>query len=65
MGGCGTDMLDNPKFDGQIWICQTPNWPKEKCDNAKSRTYKEGECMYLHEDEDNRCDNFENTKKEG
>jgi hypothetical protein len=63
MGGCGNDMLDNPKFDGQIYICQTPNWPKEKCDNAVESTHKNGECMYLHTNEDNRCDNIKNKER--
>ena len=57
-------MDENPKFDGQTWTCQTPNWPKEKCDNAVASTHKNGECMYLHKDEDNRCDNFGNIKKD-
>ena len=52
-------MLDNPKFDGQTYTCQTPNWPKEKCDNALASDHK-GECMFLHKDEDNRCDNVKN-----
>ena len=57
-------MPDNPNFDGQTWTCLTPDWPKEKCSNAIASAHKNGECMYLHKDEDNRCDNFENTKKD-
>ena len=53
-------MADNPKFDGQVWICMTPNWPDEKCDNAVASTHKNGECMYLIKDQDNRCDNIKN-----
>ena len=53
-------MLDNPKFDGQIWTCQTPNWPDEKCDNAVASSNRNGQCMYLHKNEDNRCDNIKN-----
>ena len=60
MDGRGNDMADNPKFDGQVWTCMTPNWPKEKCDNAEPSDRKNGECMYLHKDEDNRCDNVKN-----
>jgi len=60
MDGCGSDMLDNPKFDGQTYACQTPNWPKEKCDNAVASAHKNGQCMFLHKKEDNRCDNIKN-----
>ena len=64
MDGCGIDMPDNPKFDGQTWTCQTPNWPKEECKDAVASTHKNGQCMYLHKEEDNRCDWFGNTKKD-
>ena len=60
MGGCGNDMADNPKFDGQTWTCMTPNWPDEKCDNAEPSYHKNGGCMYLHKDEYDRCDNIKN-----
>ena len=60
MDGRGNDMADNPKFDGQVWTCMTPNWPDEKCDNAVASTHKNGECMYLIKNQDNRCDNIKN-----
>jgi len=63
MGGCGNDMLDNPKFDGQTWTCQTLNWPDEKCDNAVASPHRNGQCMYLHENEGNRCDNVKNKEQ--
>ena len=52
-------MPDNPSFDGQTWTCLTPGWPKEKCENAAPR--RNGECMYLREHEENRCDNLKNA----
>ena len=57
-------MPDNPTTDGQTWTCQTPNWPDEKCDNAKPSFRKNGGCMYLHKDQDNRCDCIKNTEKQ-
>ena len=64
MDGRGNDMADNPEFDGQTWTCQTPNWPKEECKAAVASAHKNGGCMYLSKNENNRCDNFENTKKD-
>ena len=53
-------MDENPRFDGQTWTCMTPNWPEQKCDNAELSAHKNGQCMYLHKNEDNRCDNIKN-----
>jgi len=60
MGGCGSDMSENPTCDGQVYTCQTPNWPKESCPNAVASTHKNGECMFLRKDEYDRCDNIKN-----
>ena len=56
-------MPDNPTTDGQTWTCQTSSWPDQKCDNAVASAHKNGKCMYLHENEDNRCDCIKNTEK--
>ena len=64
MDGFGNEMSDNPKFDGQVWTCMTPLWPEQECKQAKPSFRKNGKCMYLHENEDNRCDNIKNTQKE-
>ena len=53
-------MPDNPTFDGQTWTCMTPNWPDQECKQAKPSAHKNGKCMYLHENEDNRCDCIKN-----
>jgi len=58
-------MPDNPSFDGQTWTCLTPNWPDQKCDNAWPSKHKNGECMYLHKDQNNRCDNIKNKDIKG
>jgi len=58
-------MPDNPSFDGQTWTCLTPNWPDQKCGNALPSKHKNGECMYLHKDQNNRCDNIKNKDIKG
>ena len=53
---------ENVSFDGQVYTCLTPKWPKDSCSNAAPN--KDGRCMYLHEDQNNRCDNIKNITGE-
>ena len=49
-------------FDNQIYTCTTPTWPDEQCENAEESTHRNGACMYLHKDQDNRCDHIKNQE---
>lgn len=50
----------NVSFDGQTYKCLTPKWPEEKCEMAKESKHRNGQCMFLMDD--NRCDNIENVQ---
>ena len=45
-------------FNGQTYTCLTPNWPEQQCENGEPSKRKNGQCMFLRED--NRCDNPKN-----
>ena len=53
---------ENVSFDGQIYTCLKPKWPKDSCLNAIAN--QDGRCMYLRIDQDNRCDNIKNVAGE-
>ena len=51
-------------FDNQTYTCTTPNWPEQQCENAFESIHRNGQCMYLHKDQDNRCDHIKNQESD-
>ena len=54
-----SEEIKDCKTNGQTYTFKATNWPEEKCSNAIASAHS-SRCMFLHTDQDNRCDNVKN-----